>query len=134
MANPGRMNHYVQTHPSTSTHSESFIWIQSYRTKIRRIKLQAISCNADGSPLLFWDAWWHPRSLPVHHDSVGFPKNPIKHALSLLLNPLQVLSAEKALGVKLVDISRSRRPRGEPTVLGHDFQPADRVRASPAPS
>lgn len=38
---------------------------------------------------------------------------------------LEVVIAEEAFGVDLVDVLSARRTRGEPTVLGHDFQTAN---------
>ena len=38
----------------------------------------------------------------------------------------QVLLPEEALGVNLVNIFRTRRARGEPTILSNHLQPADR--------
>ncbi len=39
---------------------------------------------------------------------------------------VQVIDALEALGVDLVDVLGAGRARGEPAVLGHDLQPADR--------
>ena len=53
-------------------------------------------------------------------------ENSVHQRLRLFLNPLQMFSPKKALGVDLIDILRPRRACGEPSILGNNFQPAQR--------
>src|SRR4030066_2334262 len=79
------------------------------------------------SPFVFSSR--HP-SVPTCRDALMVGKSsPCEHVrdegLRLLLDPAKVVLPQEALGVDLVDVLRARRPRGEPPVFGHDFQPAD---------
>src|SRR6266540_6549761 len=74
-------------------------------------------------------AWW--RRLAVRHRRRGAPltgrrQGGVDHPPGLVDDPLQVLLAEEALRVDLVDVLGAGRPGGEPAVLGGDLHPADR--------
>ena len=58
---------------------------------------------------------------------------PPDDGLRLLDDPLEMVVAEEALGVDLVDVLGPRRSCREPAVVGHDLEPADRRRRCRAP-
>jgi hypothetical protein len=54
------------------------------------------------------------------------PKRARDDSLGFFQNLIAVRVADEALGVDLVQVFRSTRAGGEPRVLGHDFQTANR--------
>ena len=55
-----------------------------------------------------------------------FRKEPRDERLCLRLNPFEVLAVAKTLRVQLVDVLRTRRPHGKPSIVSDYFQPTDR--------
>src|SRR5438309_11177688 len=57
----------------------------------------------------------------------GSSKNAGEQRLRFALHLLEVSWAKKALGINFIDVLSSRRPGGEPSIIGGYFDAADRL-------
>ena len=58
---------------------------------------------------------------------LGSGDSGVDQHLSFFNQPVEVLVADEALGVDLVDVFGARWARSEPSVFGHDLQAANRL-------